>query len=119
MPNADWMSGFTHRRDLFLTDLTFPGSHDAGLHEGEGGFHGYTRVASRVSTICQYGSIAYQLAVGSRAFDLRIASKGGVLRTFHGEGNVLANSGGGWGQDAVSIFKQVDRFLTNHPGEIV
>lgn len=119
MPNPDWMAGFTNRTDLTLVDVTFPGSHDAGLQEEDGGFTGYTAVASKADTICQQFNIYGQLEVGSRAFDLRIAKRNGVLRTFHGEGNPLALAGGGWGQDAVSIFEQVDDFLGAHPGEIV
>lgn len=126
MPNPDWMAPFTNRGDLNLTDITFPASHDAGLQEhmgGDGqskGFSGYTALASSVDTICQYHDIAGQLEVGSRAFDLRIAkTRSGKLRTFHGEGNPLALAGGGWGQDANSIFRQVNEFLQVHTGEIV
>lgn len=119
MPNHDWMAGFSNRDDLTLVDVTFPGSHDAGLQEAEGGFSGYTPVASRADTICQFYDIKGQLEVGSRAFDLRIAKQGNVLRTFHGEGNPLALAGGGWGQGAISIFEQVDDFLRVHTGEIV
>lgn len=119
MPNADWMAEFSDREELSLVDITFPASHDAGLQEAQGGFTGYTKVASKSDTICQYFDIAGQLEVGSRAFDLRIARRKGVLRTFHGEGNPAALMGGGWGQDARSIFEQTDRFLRDHPGEIV
>lgn len=119
MPHDDWMAPFTDRSDLALVDVTFPGSHDAGLQEATGGFSGYTAVASRDDTICQTYDVAGQLSAGSRAYDLRIANRSGTLRTFHGEGNPLALMGGGWGQDARSIFEQVDDFLAHHTGEIV
>lgn len=117
MANEDWMAGFTNRTDLNLTDITFPASHDAGLSEAVGGYEGYWVGSSSASVICQYTDIAGQLDAGSRAFDLRIAPKNGVLRTFHGEG--LGTLGGGWGQRADTIFQQIDTFLSNHTGEIV
>lgn len=118
MANEDWMSGFTNRDDLTLANVTFPASHDAGLSEAPGCFKGYHFTASRPDTICQYFDIAGQLAAGSRAFDLRIEKTNGELRTLHGEGAV-GRIGGGWGQNAVDIFKQVNTFLKSHQGEIV
>lgn len=118
MANEDWMAGFTNRDDLALRDITIPASHDAGLSEDDDCYIPYGRISSRAHVICQYHNIAGQLEAGSRAFDLRIAKKSGVLRCFHGEG-VFGSMGGGWGQRAVEIFQQVNTFLTNHPGEIV
>lgn len=112
------MSGFTNRQDLALVDITFPASHDAGLQLAQGGYSGYWKGSSKKDTICHYTDIAGQLAAGSRAFDLRIATKGNAIRTFHGEG-VFGSMGGGWGQDANEIFTQVNDFLTQHDGEIV
>lgn len=126
MPYPDWMAAFSDRDDLTLADITFPASHDAGLQEHQGGngqsegFTGFTKLGSAPDTICQYYDIAGQLSVGSRAYDLRIKKDdSGLLRTFHGEGNPLAKAGGGYGQDAASIFQQVNTFLQQHDGEIV
>jgi hypothetical protein len=118
MPNDDWMNGFTDRNDISLVDISFPASHDAGLSEAPGGYTPYGPASSRNDTICHYADIAGQLSAGSRAFDLRIGTKAGEARTFHGEG-VFGSIGGGWGQSAATIFTQVDTFLTNHVGEIV
>ena len=120
MPNTDWMAPFTDRWDLTLKTITFPASHDAGLHEGAGGFKSMGMIKAKDSTICQFGNIESQLNAGSRAFDLRIrANKSGELRTYHSESVADLLGQGGWGQDANSIFEQVDAFLQVHTGEIV
>lgn len=124
MPNSDWMSEFSDSDDLTLCDITFPASHDAGLSEAPDCYHaistvGATVMNGRPDTICQEHDIAGQLMAGSRAFDVRIAMRGGEARTIHAEGGPIGKSGGGYGQLASTIMQQVDAFLAAHDGEIV
>jgi len=114
--NADWMAGFTNRDDLTLADITFPASHDAGLSHGVGGYTPYKGGGGyKADTICQYYDISGQLETGSRAFDLRIDTKGGVARCYHGD---YLNMGG-YGHSADEVFSHVNLFLQAHAGEIV
>lgn len=117
MPHNDWMAGFTNRGDLTLTDITFPGSHDAGLSDAN-----YVAMSVKVGkkdTICHDHDIAGQLAAGSRAFDVRLKLNNNVATTYHSEGLAAPLGIGGWGQTLPSIIQQIDTFLGAHAGEIV
>lgn len=115
MANEQWMSEFTDRGDISLSDITIPASHDAGLSKNH--FYPYHMTSPRKHCICQEGDIAAQLAAGSRFFDLRIEKKGSNLHTLHGEG--LGRLGGAHGQKAGEIFEQIDGFLSTYKKEIV
>ena len=115
MANEAWMSAFTDRGDISLSDITIPASHDAGLSKGH--FYPYHMTSPRKHCICQEGDIESQLAAGSRFFDLRIEKKGNNLHTLHGEG--LGRLGGAHGQQAGEIFEQIDDFLSTNNKEIV
>ena len=73
MANEQWMSAFTDRDDLSLSDITIPASHDAGLSENH--FYPYHKTSPRKHCVCQEYDIAGQLAAGSRFFDLRIEKR--------------------------------------------
>lgn len=115
MANEQWMSAFTDRDDLSLSDITIPASHDAGLSENH--FYPYHKTSPRKHCVCQEYDIAGQLAAGSRFFDLRIEKKGNHLHTLHGEG--FGRLGGAHGQKAGEIFEQVRTFLDTNDKEIV
>lgn len=115
MPNEKWMSAFTDRDDISLSDITIPASHDAGLSKNH--FYPYHMTSPKKHCICQEDDIAGQLAAGSRFFDLRIEKKGNHLHTLHGEG--LGRLGGAHGQKAGEIFEQVKSFLDTNTKEIV
>src|SRR3954470_2776641 len=105
VPHADWMTGFTSRGDLTLCDITFPGSHDAGLSEAPNCFIPMSLKVGKHDTICHSYDVAGQLNAGSRAFDIRLRLKDGVPTTYHSEGVANVVGIGGWGQAAPSIFQ--------------
>ena len=64
--NSNWMSGLNG--NLYISQLSIPGAHDAGTGEG---FSGTSAIAAMVSGKCQSLGLAAQWDAGVRCFDLR------------------------------------------------
>ncbi|MET0393157.1 MAG: hypothetical protein ABW019_08435 [Chitinophagaceae bacterium] len=107
LDTANWMQGLNNA--LALNQIMMPGSHDAGMSELHHcapaiGIGGYTQTQS--------GSIAQQLADGSRYFDIRVDYDYGELVTYHRAGPAGCN-----GQALLTVLDQARDFLLAHPTE--
>ncbi|MCR4918896.1 MAG: DUF4421 family protein [Prevotella sp.] len=96
--NADWMSKLDDSRRV--SSLSIPGTHDAGtasLHE--------SAVVNSVRT--QFFSVPAQLYDGVRAFDIRLKENLKYGHTFECR------------ESFDSTMVEWDRFLADHPGELI
>lgn len=91
---ANWMQSIED--DTLLTTIAIPGSHDAGCKDMMWAYQ------------TQNKSIAEQMAVGTRYFDIRVANDGGNLRVFHADL---------MGDDFMPILSDVSAFLSANPTE--
>jgi hypothetical protein len=107
MPAHNWMS--TINNDLRLSEITMPGSHDAGIHAGVTERRG---LAPARFAITQNVGIREQCNRGSRFFDIRIEA--GAGRTYHGAAII-----GAFGQSLDDILLDVRAFLLANPQEFV
>lgn len=99
---SDWMSGLPS--DLPLAEVTMPGTHNSASYAFGESQYAAVVAASR----CQSRSLAMQLRLGIRFFDLRVRPDGLLC---HGPVPCDLSLEG-----ALKIFKA---FLTAHPGEIL
>ncbi len=78
--HPDWMSYIPDDQNLYLSELSIPGTHDpaADLHTAQ------VASASQWEVICQDFRMANQLLLGVRWFDIRLRDDDGVLTAFHG-----------------------------------
>ena len=91
---ANWMGAIED--DTLLVNVAIPGSHDAGCKDMMWAYQ------------TQNTSIAEQLTVGTRYFDIRVANDGGNLRVFHAD--ML-------GDDFLPILSDIRAFLEANPSE--
>jgi len=104
MPNTDWMA--TLSDDLYLPQLSIPGTHDTGCYQAQPQYWLTKYVRTQRLTIPQ------QLAAGTRAFDLRCGlAPDNTYHVYHGDYDqeILI-------QDAVD---DIANFVTAHAGEVV
>ena len=78
--NSAWMSGVPDNK--FVSQLSIPGSHDAGT--GHGVNNVYVVVSGSTYATTQEKNLTQQWNSGIRAFDLRPAIDGSSLRIYHG-----------------------------------
>ncbi|MDR3689742.1 MAG: hypothetical protein P4L46_10220 [Fimbriimonas sp.] len=97
-PDERWMSKL--RDDLPISLVSIPATHDAGTALG---VTGWTR--------CQVLTIAGQLLLGIRGFDIRLRLVHGRLAVFHNEESQKI--------DFESVMSALTRFLTAHPREFI
>ena len=62
MANEQWIYSFTKRKNLNLTNITIPASHDADVSDDH--CYEHTKLSSTSDTIAQSGKIEKQLAAG-------------------------------------------------------
>lgn len=105
-----WMSNLPG--DLTLSDLTIPGSHDAGMYkncDSDGSIRDspvHMDVKSNM-VLCQDKSILEQLRMGVRMFDIRVRPTNlHHLHTFH-----FTMDFGGFGASLVEVLMHLKRFL--------
>ncbi len=130
MPGRNWMGKYIMGRNLSLSEIVMPGSHDAGVFEDQQTNAGI--FGSKKAAICQNGGLRSQLETGSRLFDLRarlvretnLIGDGnnpfknasnidkGRVRFYHG-GKKLGTKGGG----VANQLKEVKAFLQDNPTE--
>ena len=91
---SNWMSVIED--STLMTTIAMPGSHDAGCKDMMWAYQ------------TQNTSIADQLSVGTRYFDIRVANDGGNLRVFHAD--ML-------GDDFLPILDDIRAFLDENPSE--
>ena len=77
--NEDWMSGLAD--DTFVSQLSIPGTHDAGTGHG---VNNYLIISGKTYAVTQEKTLTEQWNSGIRAFDLRPAVDGSRLRIYHG-----------------------------------
>lgn len=78
--NSAWMAGIPD--NTFVSQLSIPGSHDAGT--GHGVNNVYVVVSGSTYAVTQEKNLTQQWNSGIRAFDLRPAVDGSSLRIYHG-----------------------------------
>ncbi|MEJ1338900.1 MAG: hypothetical protein RPU64_00165 [Candidatus Sedimenticola sp. (ex Thyasira tokunagai)] len=114
MAMCNWMSILDD--NLKLSEITMPGSHDAGIYEDQSRLETTGVGLVPINTaICQDKCIYDQCIVGSRFFDVRLEVTDTGVRTHHRK-PVL---GGALGQGADSILIDVNEFLNRYPSEFV
>lgn len=91
---SNWMAAIED--DTLLTTIAMPGSHDAGCKDMMWAYQ------------TQNTSIAEQLDVGTRYFDIRVANDDGNLRVFHADM---------MGDDFLPILDDIRAFLQENPTE--
>jgi hypothetical protein len=109
MQMYDWMSSIDSTR--LLSQITMPGSHDAGIFTDEATSKG---MVSKSSAVCQDVNVYEQCIAGSRFFDIRLKASSDGIRTYH-----LSAIGGALGQSSESILSNVYTFLERNPSELV
>lgn len=111
MPSFNWVS--TINDDRLLSEITMPGSHDAGIHADVAEKRG---VAPERFSICQDVNIFDQCIFGSRFFDVRVDAKEGAAggQTYHGGKKI-----GSLGQSLENILDDVCQFLSIYSREFV
>lgn len=105
----NWMTGIAD--NLTLSEITMPGSHDAGIHPDAATKKGIVGLSSAV---CQDKSIYEQCIAGSRFFDIRLKVSDSGTRTYH-----LSPVGGALGQSSDTILSDVFNFLDRNRSEFV
>lgn len=105
----DWMQAYGGRT---LGEMILPGSHDAGTNAQESILRGLPATAS--NSITQNLTIAQQLAIGTRFFDLRLKVNNGAVVAHHTTAGV-----GAYGGRLDNTINDAARFCRNNPSEIV
>ena len=113
--HSQWMTQLSRKtgfRDVPLFQLPIPGSHDTGTY-GEYSNSGWARTQSR--------SVAQQLDLGIRFFDLRLRCNGEDYYIHHGlvgTDNLVATRGAA--PDSIScILQDIRTFLRANPDEVI
>ena len=78
--NEAWMANIPD--NTFLSQLSIPGTHDAGTGHGVNNYMGF--ISGSTYAVTQEKSLTDQWNSGIRAFDLRPAVDGSRLRIYHG-----------------------------------
>ena len=106
-----WMSNVLDIGQLKLTDIVWPGTHNAGMDKKAPNYE----VVFGNWTTCQNDSFAWQLANGARAFDIRLGCTAGPQRPvfyFHHNGHQSHRI-------LDELLEAVDDFLDENPDEFV
>jgi hypothetical protein len=112
MPVHNWMSSIND--DRLLSEITMPGSHDAGIHADVAEKQG---IAPERFAITQDVGIYEQCMRGSRFFDVRVDTRTGQGpggQTYHG-----GKQTGAVGQSLDDTLLEVRRFLSTYGRECV
>jgi hypothetical protein len=112
MPAHNWMSSIND--DRLLSEITMPGSHDAGIHADVAEKRG---IAPERFAITQDVGIYDQCMRGSRFFDVRVdvgTGQGPGGQTYHG-----GKQTGTLGQSLDDTLRDVRRFLSTYGRECV
>jgi len=108
-PPEDWMHATYDRIScLSLRELAFPGTHDAGMSEMNGGSGGIAQ-----DTQTQTLNVGDQLKYGSRWFDIRPVIAGGHWYTGHYTWVEIA-WGGSNGQSLSDIISEINSFTSSN-----
>ena len=78
--NSAWMAGIPD--NTFVSQLSIPGTHDAGTGHGVNNYMGF--ISGSTYAVTQEKTLTEQWNSGIRAFDLRPAVDGSRLRIYHG-----------------------------------
>ncbi|WP_151194253.1 hypothetical protein [Cysteiniphilum sp. JM-1] len=106
---SKWMSQL--KDSTLISDITLPGSHDAGMSQATS----CTSGVARSWVITQTSDVADQLRSGSRIFDVRIETNtSNKLVTFHKSLKI-----GCQGEIVENILKDTSQFLSSHNKEFV
>lgn len=110
---ATWMGDNPNIQTLSLSQLVFPGSHDAGMSMHQD----CTFYGTQCNTRTQYVDIGMQLELGSRYFDIRPVIYNETFYTGHYADSGIPGIGiqGCNGQSLDSLLDQAASFL-NEPG---
>ncbi|MCU0117370.1 hypothetical protein N8H74_03815 [Pseudomonas sp. B2M1-30] len=107
--HSTWMGDLQQRKPgILLSDITLPGSHDAGMYET----HDYPLGGGGEWAKTQSLSTLGQLQAGSRYFDIRVCWRGDELSTYHG-----TTGYGAYGASLSSILEDVQTFLNSDAGK--
>ncbi len=99
--------------DFVLSQITMPGSHDAGIYNADAVQTGVFK-PSLSKTVCQSGTIYQQCEAGSRFFDIRFKVHAGKVKTYH----TFAKQGA-VGGNLDTVLTHVDEFLRANPTEFI
>ena len=116
-PPPDWMAqNLATLGNRTLSQITIPGSHDAGM----GVFHKGTAFSTAGNTQTQRITLDDQLRAGARYFDLRPVISGGVYKAGHYDFVEPLNSWqGGNGQTIAEIIQQINAFTLSNKELII
>ncbi|WP_085727172.1 phospholipase [Pseudomonas sp. R37(2017)] len=108
----NWMSATPELDSLSLTELTLPGTHNAGCDLQAS----YALIPGPHWLACQHDSFAAQLKYGSRALDLRLDFDGEAIEfeKFRFQHNGYRSS-----RNVLALFAAVNLFLRDNPDEFV
>lgn len=109
MSTADFLSGIPG--DKKLSEITVPGSHDAGVYVADAKRLAF---APKAMSICQTKDLNGQCHAGSRYFDIRIGSFGGELKAQHIAGKIRVGATGG---ELGAMMRQLQSFVTSQTGK--
>ena len=111
LDKQNWMSAVLDIGQLKLTDIVWPGTHNAGMDKKAPNYE----VVVGNWTTCQNDSFAWQLANGARAFDIRLGCTAGpVVPVFYFHHN-------GYQSHRIldELIDAVTTFLDRNPDEFI
>ncbi|KAF4625880.1 hypothetical protein G7Y89_g12282 [Cudoniella acicularis] len=97
-----------------MRDIAIPASHDAGASELTWSWFGVSH-----NTQTQSVHVYTQLLDGARFFDIRPVSYKGFWYTGHFSGSPNSSHVGGTGRTIEHIISDINRFTSEHPGELI
>jgi hypothetical protein len=113
-PPVAWMqSTLSAIGSRTLREIAMPASHDAGMSQltlWDGGVPH--------NTLTQSGNVYQQLVYGARCFDIRPVYSHGKFYTGH-YSKIMASQAGGSGRSIDDIVKDINRFTSENPGELI
>lgn len=108
-----WMGDkFGAQRNTKLSQITMPGSHDAGMYEA-------MNSSGKGKILTQFDSIGTQLNNGTRFFDIRVYFKKKIPRIGHFASKSTSSAFGGYGPPLEDMMTEMQSFVTNNPSEFI
>ena len=113
-PPVAWMqSTLSNIGSKTLREIAMPESHDSGMSQMTHWDGGVPH-----NSLTQFVNVYQQLVFGARFFDIRPVLSHGKFYTGH-YSKVLSSQAGASGRTINDIVKDINRFTSEHPGELI
>jgi hypothetical protein len=109
---ANWMLALPDKMPLNL--VCMPGSHDACMYVAQ-----HSKTTSSSNTLTQFFTIAEQLRLGTRFFDIRVYLDEGTLRAGHLVSKSASWHAGCFGPKLEHVLEDLESFVACYTSEVV